>query len=121
MEWMLLRQLDWLLRTRGPTLAEWPDRDRAAAMALLRRSARARQMLADMLAQEDAPTPDPAVLCGMLRRLRAALAPASPMVNGARWGALLACAAVGLWLGLAFDDSGPTPELFPVVQVASLP
>ncbi len=121
MGWMPLRRLDWLLHAHGPAVAEWPDRDRRAALALLRRSARARQILAEALAHEDAPAHDPALLCRMLGRLRAGLAPASPVAAGVRWGALAACALAGLWLGVALDDPGPAPDLFPVVQTASLP
>lgn len=115
--WMTLRRLEWLLRSLGPGVADWPERDRQAALALLRRSARARSALADALALEDAPASDPVLLCRMQARLRAWVMPASPAAAGMRWGALAACALAGLWLGVSLD-ADPAPDLFAAVQAA---
>ncbi|MBV9750249.1 MAG: hypothetical protein JO157_15695 [Acetobacteraceae bacterium] len=101
---MTPRTLDWLIRLHGPALAAWPERERRDALALLRRSAQARSTLAAALA-DDAVTvedDDAAALARMREGLDEAIAarmmPAR-FASGARWGALAACAMLGIWLG----------------------
>lgn len=118
---MTQRRLDWALRARGPALACWPDRERAAALALLVRSHRAREALGDALARDAGQTPhDPAALARMQTRLRRRLAArtapaaagAAGAIPGARWGALAACALAGVWLGLAAPAPDARPDFF---------
>lgn len=115
---MTPRRFDWVLRTRGPVLAEWPERDRAAALDLLRHDKAAQQMLADSLSAETPPAPDMAARCRMQAKLRRALAPAAPLLRGMRWGALVVCAATGLYLGLAPLEADSIPGLGPSIQAA---
>ena len=113
MIWFTARRLDWALRTRGPALHAWPDAERRAALALLRRNPCARRVLADALAAEDAPAPDPHASCRMRSVVRAALSPA-PVERGLRWGALAAGLAAGLWVGLiepASEQTGFVPTM----------
>jgi hypothetical protein len=100
---MTPRRLDWTLRTRGTVIADWPQADRAAAVALLRSSPAARAVLADALAREDA---DPAPLdrCALMRMqgaLKCALWQLPPLSFALRWSVLVACTAAGLYLGAA--------------------
>ena len=116
---MTRRRLEWLVRARGTDLAAWPEADRRAALALLRRSRVARQVLADALAVEDAPEPDAAALCRMKRVVRHALAPRPVVVRGIGWSALAACAAAGLYLGIGVAEPDTTPDLFTQAQTVS--
>lgn len=118
MIWMTLRRLDWALRARGTDIAAWPPAEQAAALSLMRRCGRARQLLADALAQEDAPQDRVLLACmqGRLRRCMASRSPASPAM---RWGALAACALVGLYLGMGGIDTDQ-PDLFAAVQVIAI-
>lgn len=121
---MALRRLQWRLHTLGPDLASWPERERRAALDLLRQSVPARQMLADAMERDGAPAPDEVVQCRMQVRLRAALCPASAWVAGLRWGALAACVLAGLMVGGAFDGEPSDPlaaGLEASTQVAALP
>ncbi len=111
---MTPRRLDWALRLHGTDLTAWPDAERDAALALLRRCGQARQVVAAALAQEDAP-PDPALLADMQRQLGRRLAAPAHAVPAMRWGALAACAVAGLYLGAANAD-GEQPDLFAAVQ-----
>ena len=108
---MTPRHFAWSLRARGPDLSAWPAPDRAAAMALLRGDAALRTLLADALADDDAPEGDAAGLCRMQAVVRRALAPPPPLLRGLRWGALAACVAAGLYLGL---PSATEPEFLGV-------
>ena len=121
MIWMTLRRLDWALRTRGTAIADWPSCERTAALALLRRCSRARQMLADELAREDCPSQvyDAALLAGMQGRLRRRMVSHVPMVPAIRWGALAACVLAGLYLGIGEVDADQ-PDLFAAVQVIAI-
>lgn len=121
MTWMTRRRLHWLLRARGTDLTTWPEADRHAALALLRRSRAARQEFAEALAGEDAPEFDAAVVCRMQVALRHALAPRPVVVRGIGWSALAACAAAGLYLGMGVTepDAAATPDLFAQAQTAS--
>ena len=118
---MTARRFAWLLRTRGPAVAAWPETDRAAAVALLRHDAVTRQFLADALSAEDAPQPDCVVLARMQAVVRQALAPATPVARGMRWGALAACVAVGLYVGVAWTpaDLQAASALAPTIQASS--
>jgi ferric-dicitrate binding protein FerR (iron transport regulator) len=102
---MTPRKLDWMLRMRGPALHDWPPADHADAIALMRTSAEARKMLADALAAEDEPAPDRAALGRIRRHVHHALAPTPPVMRGIRLGALAACMAAGLYIGLAPADA----------------
>ncbi len=108
---MTPRTLDWLIRLHGPALAAWPERERLAALALLRRSAQARSVLAEALADDDASVEgeDAAALARMREGLDDAIAahmmPAR-LALGARWGALAACAVLGIWLGAGQASAG---------------
>ncbi len=116
MIWLSARRLDWALKTRGPVLQDWPEHERAAALSLLRRSRTARHLLADALAREDAPAPEPVALCRMQAVVRHALAPSPPVLRGMRWGALAACAAAGLYIGLAPMDGDTAQDIVPTLQ-----
>ena len=101
---MTLRRLDWALRSRGTVMADWPARERDAALVLLRHSPAARALLADALAREDA---EPAGLsdgCALVRMQGAlcrAVLQLPPLPFAVRWGVLAGCAAAGLYLGIA--------------------
>ena len=109
---MTPRNLDWLIRLHGPALAAWPERERLDALALLRRSAQARSVLADALAQDEIAVEgeDAAALARMRGGLDDAIAarmvPAR-LASGARWGALAACAMLGIWLGAGQASADP--------------
>jgi len=118
--WMTRRRLDWLLRARGTDLTAWPDAERRAALALLRRSRVARQSFAEALSGDDAPEPDAVALCRMQLALRHALAPRPVMVRGIGWSALAACVAAGLYVGMgAPEPDQATPDLFTQAQTVS--
>lgn len=102
---MTPRNLEWLVRLHGPALATWPEPERHAALALLRRSAAARALLADALAREEIAEEEDAATLGRMQRgldqaIAARAAPARLAV-GVRWGALAASALLGVWLGAA--------------------
>lgn len=100
---MTPRCLDWMLRTRGTVIADWPPAKRAAAVALLRSSPSARAMLADALACDDADAAplDGCALIRMQGSLKCALLQLPPLTFALRWGVLAACTAAGLYLGAA--------------------
>ncbi|MGI4950489.1 MAG: hypothetical protein ACRYGM_01670 [Janthinobacterium lividum] len=127
MIWMTVRRFEWALRTRGTGLAAWPDRERQAALRLLRRSGAAQDMLAEMLAMEDGPQADPAAALRIQGKVRRALTPPTAVLRGMRMGAIAACAAAGLYFGLPaldFDfDAAPGPTmqaLSPATVLAAL-
>ena len=122
MIWMTPRRLDWALRSRGSDLAVWPAAERAAALSLMRRCGRARQVMADALAQEDGlepPLHDCAILARMQVRLRRRMAAPYQAVPAIRWGALAACAVAGLYLG-ARDLGADQPDMFAAVQAIAI-
>ncbi len=100
---MTPRRLDWALRTQGTVIADWPEADRAAAVALLRGSPAARTVLADALARDEADSapPDRCALVRMQGALKCALLQLPPLTFAVRWGVLAACTAAGLYLGAA--------------------
>lgn len=127
---MTPRRLDWMLRVRGTLISDWPAADRDAAMALLRHSPAARAVLADALARDEA---DPAAapdgyatdgcaLARMQAALRCALLQLPPLPFAVRWSVLAACAAMGLYLGIAgtiggwAESSGDAADAFSTVQ-----
>ena len=120
MSMMTPRRFEWGLRVHGTDLAAWPAAERAAALSLLRRCGVARQVMADALAQEDLPAPDPALLASLQGRFRQRAAarpePARPMLRrGALGGVLTVCAAAGFYLGSASLEA-EQPDLFGAVQ-----
>ena len=131
---MTPRRLDWALRTRGTAMADWPAHERDAALALLRRDAAARAVLADALARDDGGTAhaspgaadaaaDPAALARMQCGLQLCLLQLPPLPFGLRWGALAACLAAGAYLGIAIAtaDAAPDPgDPFAAVQTAAI-
>lgn len=123
MIWMTPRRLDWVLRSRGSDLAIWPAAERAAALSLMRRCGRARQVMADALAQDDGlespPLHDCVVLARMQVRLRRRMAVPCQAVPAMRWGALAACAVAGLYLG-AGDLGTDQPDMFAAVQAIAI-
>ncbi len=123
MIWMTPRRLDWALRSHGSDLASWPAAERGAALSLMRRCGRARQVMADALAQEGGPEQQPlhdcAVLARMQVRLRRRMAVPCQAVPAMRWGALAACALVGLYLG-AGDTGADQPDMFAAVQAIAI-
>ncbi len=133
---MAARRLGWLLRARGPGLDAWPAAERAAALVLLSHDAGAREMLADALAAEDAPdedgpaqagagpgpgagATDAAALQRIRRHVHKALAPLPPMLRAIGMGALAACAAAGLYVGLAPMESEFGHALAPTIQATN--
>ena len=122
---MTPRRFDWGLRVHGTDLAAWPATERTAALSLLRRCAATRQALADALAGEDLPPPDPALLDSLQSRLRQRAAdwaePARPMAlrRGALGGVLTVCAVAGFYLGSATLDA-EQPDLFGAVQAIAI-
>ncbi len=129
---MTPRCLDWTLRSRGTVIADWPQAERAAAVALLRSSPAARAVLADALVRDDA-DPAPADRCALMRMqgsLKCAVLQLPPLTFALRWGVLAACTAAGLYLGAAAaldisaDSSADAADGFVAVQsvtVASSP
>ncbi len=120
MSWMTCRRLDWMLRARGTDMTCWPEADRCAAVAMLRRNVAARMALADALAEEAAPELDQAAMQRMQCTLRRHLAPLPAVVRGIGWGALAACVAAGLYLGVVVNEAdSPAPDLFTSAQTVS--
>jgi len=124
MIFMTPRRFDWGLRVHGTDLTAWPVAERAAALSLLRRCPATRQLMADALAQEDLPTPDPALLACLLGRLKQRAArraePARPMLRrGALGGVLTVCAVAGFYLGSASLDA-EQPDPFGAVQAIAI-
>ncbi len=100
---MTLRRLEWKLRASGAAIAGWPEAERRDALLLLRQSAAARRLLADVLAsaEDEAPPRECPVLARMQSRLGSALALRQSATFGVRLGALASCALMGIWLGVA--------------------
>lgn len=120
------RRLEWLVRSRGTDLAEWPAADRMAALDLLRRSPEAQAVFADALAHEElapgessSPGVDCAVFARMQCALRRRLAPLPMALRGLCVGALVACMAAGLFLALNPADPDPGADLFNTAQTVS--
>ena len=122
---MTPRRFDWGLRVHGTDLAAWPVAEREAALSLLRRCAETRQVLADALAGEDLPPPDPTLLASLQGRLKQRAAgwakPARPLAlrRGALGGMLTVCAVAGFYLGSASLDA-EQPDLFGAVQAIAI-
>lgn len=124
------RRLEWLVRARGTDLSAWPEDERLAALALLRRSPEAQSAFADAMvdedAQEDVREYDLAVFDRMQSALRRSLAPLSLLTRGLRAGALIGCMAAGLYLATTLDiavvqaDAGSSTDPFTSAQTISL-
>lgn len=118
---MTARRFSWTLRVLGADIAGWPQDDRIAALALLKLDAGSRALLADTLEAEDGGVggsvgADAAGLCRMQSVVRAALAPATPLVRVLSGAALVACVVAGAGLGLATAVEadaawGPVPTI----------
>jgi len=119
MIWMTPRRLDWALRVHGTELAAWPAAERTAALTLMRRCGRARQVMADALAQEEDAPMDQVLLTSMQCRLGRRLMAPSPARPAMRWGALAASALAGLYLGFAGVDA-EQPDVFATVQAIAI-
>jgi len=123
MIWMTPRRLAWVLRVRGTELSAWPMAERAAALSLMRRCDLARRVMAEALAQEEDALADPALLAslqdGLGRRLATCRLPISVMRPMFRWGALMACALAGLYLGYMGLDT-EQPDVFAAVQAIAI-
>ncbi len=118
--WMTVRRFEWAICTRGADLATWPAREAAFARALLRRSARAREIFADALTQEAEPAFEPDCLARILGSWRRRLVAEMPVQTGIRWGALAVCAMAGLYFGMSFGTAAG-PDLTQVVLAAAVP
>ena len=119
---MTPRQFAWALRARGADLAFWPERERDAALALLRSDAGCRSVLADMLASEvyEPGVGDAAGLCRMQAAIRRALAPATPVMRALRWGVLAGCVAAGAYLGtVTATETEAALGLVPTIEIIS--
>ena len=116
---MTTRRLEWMLRVRGTDLTRWPEAERTAAVAMLRRSRTARIAFADALAEDAAPELDPCAVMRMQCVLRRRLAPRPAVVRGIGWSALAACVAAGLYVGVAVNEADPATDVFTSVQTVS--
>lgn len=119
------RRLEWLVQARGTDLTGWPEADRIAAMALLRRSSEARSLFADALAREDeAVETDRAGECAVFERMQTALreqlAPLSVVWRCICVGALAACMATGLYLAVDRADPDALSDVFSTAQTVNL-
>lgn len=122
---MTPRRLEWALRARGTVVADWPARERLAAVALLQADPAARALLADALARDEvAPAAgECAVLARMQGALRLGLLQLPPFSFRVRWGVLAACALAGLYFGVAGlggDAGADGGDAFAAVQLATV-
>lgn len=125
------RRFARLLRQHGTDLAAWPPAEREGARRLMRwwPSARAgylSALAADPELGRTARALDPARLAHMHAAVRGKLAAesaAAPLPTwfspGLRWGALAACALLGMWIGWA-EAQQPVPTLLAAVQLTPL-
>ena len=131
---MTPRRIEWLIRIYGPAVASWPEEERLAALALLRRSVRLRETLAEALAREhaladresDGDADEGAALARMRGGLDAAIAARmvqTQIASGARTtvrlGALAACAVLGVWVGSVQASGQVSRERDPLQVIAS--
>lgn len=116
------RRLEWLVRSRGTDLTIWPEADRVAAVALLRRSPEAQSVFADALARdEEVIEPEAAaVFERMQAALRRRLAPLSMTWRCACAAALIACLAAGLHFAADASDTDAVADLFSTAQTVNL-
>jgi len=123
------------LALRGADFARWPESERQAALRLLRRSAAARRRYLAALDDDatlgaDAAAVDPALtarlMAGARRGIADGIAPPrrawrSPLpVPAMRWGALAACAMLGVWVGWTASTTAPPPTLLASVQITPM-
>ncbi len=123
------------LALRGPDLSRWPENERDAALNLLRRSGAARRHY--LVALDDDPEID--VQAGSLDRALTARLIAGTrrgITDGAyrsrrtpsvrlplpamRWGALAACAVLGVWVGWTASTTAPPVTLLASVQLTPM-
>ena len=134
---MTPRRLEWLIRVHGPAVASWPEGERLAALALLRRSAHLREMLTEALAREDALVEDEAArlrdeaalarmrggldasVTARMAQTRIAAQIASRARTTVRLSALAACAVLGVWVGSVQASGQVSRERDPLQVIAS--
>jgi hypothetical protein len=137
---MIARRFSRGLALRGPDLARWPESERNAALRLLGRSAAARRRYlaaldADTALDADAAAVDPAVTARLMAgawRGIATEAHRSPHEHSAhvthvrlpvpamRWGALAACAVLGVWVGWTASATAPPSALLASLQITPM-
>jgi hypothetical protein len=123
------------LALRGPDLARWPASERGAALRLLRRSAAARRRYLAALDDDagidaEAAVLDPALTARLMAGARRGIADEAhrsrrarrvPLpVPAMRWGALAACAVLGVWVGWTASVTSPPPTLLASVQLTPM-
>jgi hypothetical protein len=118
------RRLEWLVSARGTDLTLWPESDRVAAMALLRRSPEAQSLFADALAREDESAGADVGECAVLERMQSALrrrlAPLPTVWRVVCAGALAACMVAGLYLAVDRAEPDAVTDLFSTAQTVSV-
>ena len=123
------------LALRGSDLARWPDSEGQAALRLLRRSAAARRRYLAALDDDggldaEAASLDPALMARLLAGARRGIAKEAPRsrdtararlpLPAMRWGALAACALLGVWVGWTASVGAPPPTLLASVQITPM-
>lgn len=123
-----------LLALRGPDISSWPKGERGPALRLLRRSATARAHLlaaieADPGIVAQSPAADTALverlLAGTMRSIDAGPVSRRPRRESVtqpaiRWGALAACALLGIWVGWTAQSAAPPTTLLASVQLTPI-
>jgi len=123
------------LARHGSDLARWPESERQAALRLLRRSAAARRRFLAALDDDggldaEAASLDPALTARLLAGARRGIADqvhrprdtarARLPLPAMRWGALAACAVLGVWVGWTASAGVPPPTLLASVQITPM-
>ena len=123
------------LALRGADLARWPESERGAALRLLHRSAAARRCYLAALDDDsgidaEAAALDPAVRARLMAGTRRGIAgaahrsrharPVRLAIPAMRWGALAACAVLGVWIGWTANAVAPPPTLLASVQLTPM-
>lgn len=124
-----------LLALRGPHIALWPEAERVPALRLLRRSGAMRRRLLiaienDPVVAAETAAVDPVIASRLLAAIRRAIPGTAPRAvrirpGGAplpaiRWGALAACALLGVWVGWTADVSGPPATVLASLQLTPM-
>lgn len=132
---MIGRWFSRRLALHGPDLAHWPESERNAALRLLRRSAAARRRYLAALDDDagmgaEAAAVDPAVMARMMAGARRGVSieahRSEPIrhvrlpLPAMRWGALAACAVLGVWVGWTATAASPPPTLLASVQITPM-
>ncbi|MBN9562840.1 MAG: hypothetical protein J0H14_19260 [Alphaproteobacteria bacterium] len=123
------------LARHGSDMAHWPESERKAALRLLRRSAAARRRYLAALDDDpgmgaEAAQVDPAVIARMVAGARratsvevrrsASIRHIQLPLPAMRWGALAACAVLGVWVGWTATATAPPPTLLASVQITPM-